>query len=83
MSASLDMFFDDPVFEFTVAHKALLTTMWKKYGKNHSMAGYNAKFHTDLLRNQNDANLLYRANAGIPVYSELARKVAIERGLIK
>jgi hypothetical protein len=56
--------------------------MWKKYGRNHSMADFNAKYHTSLLREQPDADLLYRANLGIPVYSELARKVAVERGLL-
>jgi hypothetical protein len=82
VNASLEMFFDDEVFIFTERHKAILTTMWKKYGKGHSMAQFNAEYHTGLLRQQNNANLLYRVSVGIPVYSELARKVAIERGLI-
>ncbi len=83
MSANLNLFFDpEPPFVFDEAHITLLTQMWKKYGRDHSMADFNAKYHTSLLRKQPDADLLYRANLGIPVYSELARKVAVERGLL-
>jgi hypothetical protein len=80
---TLEMFFDEPVFEWSPTHIAFLKTQWVKFGRGSKLWEFNYSYHKSLLRNQTDATLLYRAGLEIPFYSDMAHEVAVERGLIK
>jgi len=74
---------DDQFPEFTPGHLECLRHEWGKFERSNKLYMHNREVHTFYMRKRNDKSLMYVVNLNIPHYSDFAREVARERGLIQ